>query len=264
MIYSKQDIKAAIKSLGVCSDDSLLIHSSMKSIGHVANGADDVIDAFIEYLSDGLLIFPSHTWSQTNEENPVYDHGNQSSCVGVLTNIFLKRTGVMRSLHPTHSVAAIGLGAKEYIDADKVGNTPCSREGCWGRLYDLDAKIMFLGCSLKRNTIIHGVEEWCNISNRLSETPVPFKVRLSGGEVIDRPCYTHSNPVGDISENYDIIEEALLHKKIAVEGKIGDARTVICHVRKMVDLVSGFLARDSDLFLKSSKVPAEWYKDLQP
>ena len=126
----------------------------------------------------------------------------------------------------------------------------------------MNAKIMFLGCSLKRNTIIHGVEEWCDIPNRLSKKTTPFQVQVSKNKIIDRPCYTHFSPVPDISENYDIIEEALLKTGAAVEGRFGDAKVILCEVRPMVDLVCSFLRKDSNVFLSNKAIPQNWYSNL--
>lgn len=259
MVYTRQNIIEQLTALGINGTDTILVHSSMKSIGHVENGADEVLDAFIEYLKEGLLIFPTHTWAQINENNLVYDPKTEPSCVGVLTNLFLQRSGVVRSNHPTHSVAAIGDNAERYIENDTYGDTPCSRIGCWGKLYDMNAKILFVGCSLKRNTIIHGVEEWSNISNRLSKEKVPFKVKQPTGMLVERPTYVHFNPVGDISENYDKIEEALLNKGIAKIGQIGEAKTFVCDTKSMVDFVSNMLQKNPDLFLDNLNIPTEWY-----
>jgi len=231
----------------------------MKAIGEVENGAEEVIDAFLEYINDGLLIFPTHSWDRINKDSDIYDPITEPSCVGILSNLFLKRPGVIRSFHPTHSVAALGEMAANYVQGEERWDTPCSRKGCWGKLYDLKAKILFVGCSLQKNTIIHGVEEWSNIPERLSENPISLKIKIPGGKLIDRTLHTHYNPLGDISENYDKIEEALLKTRIATIGRIGDAKTYVCDVKKMVDLVTSFLKKNPDLFLDKDPIPAEWY-----
>src|SRR5690625_1191242 len=107
-MYSKDDLKQHIKKLGISPTDTLLIHSSMKAVGDVEGGADTVLDAFSELLTRGLLILPTHTWAQMNVEYNIFDVQNEPSCVGILTEIFRKRPGVLRSWHPTHSVAALG------------------------------------------------------------------------------------------------------------------------------------------------------------
>ncbi len=90
-MYTKVMLLKQIKELGIKPEDTVMIHSSMKAIGEVEGGAETVLDAFIEYLSNGLLIFPTHTWEQINKNNCIYDSKTELSCVGLLTNLFLKR-----------------------------------------------------------------------------------------------------------------------------------------------------------------------------
>jgi aminoglycoside 3-N-acetyltransferase len=259
-MYTKKHIINEIIEMGIKPDDTLLIHSSMKAIGEVENGADTVLDAFIEYMKEGLLIFPTHTWAQINDENNIYNPETEPSCVGILTNLFRKRPNVFRSWHPTHSVAAIGKDAEQYATGEENYDTPCPRGGCWGKLYDRKAKILFLGCSLKRNTFLHGVEEWNNIPNRLTETHQELKILTPVGRLLDRPMRRHYNPSGDISQNYDKMLEPFLYKGIANKGYIGDAESVLCDVVGMADLTSELLKINPDLFADSSAVPKEWYE----
>lgn len=261
-MYSKEDLIKAIKNIGIKPTDTLLIHSSMKAIGSVENGGDTVIDAFMEYMKDGLLIFPTHTWDQINDNYNIFYPATEPSCVGILSNLFLKRSNVIRSLHPTHSVAAYGVDAYEYVKGEENCETPCAREGCWGKLYDRGAKILFLGCSLKSNTYLHGVEEWCNIPNRLTETYKQLKISTPDGKIIDRPSYRHNFPAdkGNISHNYDKMLEPFLHMGIANKGFIGDAESVLCDAVGMADFTTSLLKRKQDLFDDNMPVATEWYK----
>ena len=257
-MYTKQNIIEAIKELGIEPTDTLLIHSSMKAIGEVEGGADTVLDAFMEYLRDGLLILPTHTWEQMNENYRVFHVATEPSCVGLLTNLFRIRKGVIRSWHPTHSVAAYGRDALDYISGEEFSETPCPRTGCWGKLYDRQAKILFLGCSPKKNTYLHGVEEWNGIENRLTDSYRPYQIMTPEGVLIDRPLRGHYNPIGDISFNYDKMMPPFLHHGIAKEGLIGDAKCYLCDAVGMAELTSSYLQRDPDLFLTGDPIPEEW------
>lgn len=259
MAYTRNELIGQLENLGVCKNDTLLVHSSMKAIGAVEGGAETVLDALIEVVRNGLLIFPTHTWATVNADSPVYDPATEPSCVGILSNLYMKRSGVVRSWHPTHSVAALGAGAAEFVSGEENWDTPCHRNGCWGKLYDRGAKIMFIGCSLNKNTIIHGVEEWNQISDRLTEHYQPFKIKTPDGAFLDRPLRTHDQRKGDISENYGKIEAALVKTGIARLGMLGEARTHLCEVRPMVELVSSFLQRNPDLFADQTPIPSEWY-----
>ena len=83
---------------------------------------NDLIDAFIEYMENGLLAFPTHTWSEENNENNLFNSRTEPSCVAILTNLVMQREEAYRSHHPTHSVAAISKGAQEIVKG-KIGDT---------------------------------------------------------------------------------------------------------------------------------------------
>ncbi|MFW6287972.1 MAG: AAC(3) family N-acetyltransferase [bacterium] len=259
-MYIKTDLQKDIEKLGINPEGTLLIHSSMKAVGEVEGRADTVLDAFMEYMQDGLLIFPTHSWDEDNLVDNVYNPLTEPSCVGILTNLFRKREGVLRSLHPTHSVAVIGKDAEEYIKGEEKSKTPCPREGCWGRLYDRKAQILFLGCSLKKNTYIHGVEEWNNVPDRVADKPREIKVINPYGEDYTIDFYGHHSSHGDVSKNYDKLENPFLYKGIAKTGKIGDTRSYLCDAIGMADLTTEFLKKNIDLFADDEPVPEEWYK----
>lgn len=246
----KKKLMEELKKLGIQKDDTLLVHSSMKALGEVCGGADTVLDALMETVKDGLLVLPTHTWASIRGEHLLFDPETEPSCVGILTELFRKREGVYRSLHPTHSMAAWGREAKEYVDADlNWSDTPCAREGCWGELYRRKAKILLLGCGLNRNTYMHAVEEWNGISGRLCEEREPMQVRMPDGSVRERKMCRHFKPNGiSISEYYVKMKPLFLERGIAREGKIKQAECLLCDAVQEADFVTECLKRQPDLF----------------
>ena len=73
MIYTRKDLQNQLKGMSLRPTDSILIHSSMKAMGNIEGGADTVLDALMEYFSQGLLLLPTHTWAQMGEEYRVFD-----------------------------------------------------------------------------------------------------------------------------------------------------------------------------------------------
>ncbi len=103
-MYTKAELKQQLQNAGLTGKETILIHSSMKAIGEVESGADTVLDAWMEYFADGLLLLPTHTWANVNAEHPVYDYRSTPSCVGLLTNLF--RLESRRSkVSPSHPFA---------------------------------------------------------------------------------------------------------------------------------------------------------------
>ena len=60
MIYSIEHLKRDLSIAGIVPGDTLLVHSSMKSIGTVENRADGVLAALMETVtSDNIYEFES-------------------------------------------------------------------------------------------------------------------------------------------------------------------------------------------------------------
>ena len=265
--YNKQQLKGQLESMGLKGDETILIHSSMKAIGAVDGGADTVLDAWMEYFKDGLLLLPTHTWKTVNADNPVYNPYTTPSCVGLLTNMFMKRDGVIRSLHPTHSMSGYGKNAAEYLAGEEYNNTP---GGCYDRLKEVGGKVLLVGVGHERNTYIHSVEEVLNVPNRLSDMPMELVIELqeesnnSGKlppynrddgwkkhtdnklcrKVYVRKHYNAQQP--HISEDFAKLNQIFLDSGVVRKVKFGDADSLLCDAKGMFNIVRQVIAPDPE------------------
>ncbi len=168
-MYTARQLQSQLKKMNIPQDGTLLVHSSFRSMGEIKGGAQTVVDALCSYMADGLLLMPTHSWDTVNSSNPVFSPTSTPCCTGVLGRLLLQKDGAVRTIHPTHSLAVYGRDAREFAAGEHLMTTPCGRKGCYGRLLDRKAKVLFIGCGLDKNTFLHGVEEWCGIENRLGE-----------------------------------------------------------------------------------------------
>ncbi|MBQ4050554.1 MAG: AAC(3) family N-acetyltransferase [Oscillospiraceae bacterium] len=257
-MYTKNDLLCSLRAMGICASDTLLVHSSYKSLGQVEGGPDTVLDALSELVEDGMLIFPTHTWDKIGPDTP-FDPESSASCCGILSEMFRKRAGVVRSLHYSHSVAVKGKRAAEFAAGEETALTPAPRNGCWGRLYDEDAWLLFLGCGIRYNTFLHSIEEWEDIPDRLGK---PFKVDtiMPDGRVLTRHVQGHWSSFGDVSATFGKLELPLLQKKLVKFGYVGDAPSFLMRARDVADLTVEFLRKDPNLFGKWDQIPNEWFR----
>lgn len=257
-MYTKEELCNQLKQMGLKEDDTVLIHSSMKAIGQVEGGADTVLDVWQEYFDKGLLLLPTHTWANVNADNPVYDPVNTDSCVGLLTNMFRRRKGVVRSLHPTHSMAAYGLKAAEYVEGEEYHNTPCTPGGCYDRLRQRRGKILLVGVGHERNTFIHSVEEVLNIPNRLADKPVELQICMPDGsrrKVYMRKHYNAQQP--HISEDFVKLNRAFLDCDVAKKVSFGDADGLLCDAQGIFEVTRHVLAPDPECLVTAPCIPCE-------
>lgn len=257
-MHTKESLINDLRSLRIDGQGTLLVHSSMKSIGEVEGRADTVLDALSEYMGEGLLVLPTHTWSYINANNPKFYVADSPSCVGILPEIFRKRTGVVRSLHPTHSVAALGKDAKEFTSGNERFDTPCARVSSWGKLLDRKATIMLLGVDLRRNTFMHGVEEWADIPGRLSDGHEQLATVLQDGTETPVPSRRHCGLRW--SEHFWKVDEIFQEKGVMYKGKFGDAEVRICDTQGIAELLFQMLKVNPDLFSDNSPLDRSLYK----
>lgn len=258
--YSKEKLTEQLQDMGLKTTDTVMVHSSMKAMGNVEGGADTVVDALMEYLKEGLLLTPTHTWKQMSESYNVFDPQTEPACVGIIPNLFRERPGVVRSLHPTHSVAAYGPSAEAYIKGEENATTPCPPGGVWDRLRMVNGKILLVGVTHARNTFIHSVEEVFEVPQRLTEKPTVFYIKMPDGSQKEVQMHRHYNPYTDhISESFDKMLQGYYDTGAAKKVQFGAAECILCDAAEIFSVTEKILKRCPDCFIKCEKIPQEWY-----
>ena len=258
--YSKDDLIKDLEELKIDKYGTLMVHSSYKSIGDVEGGGETVIDALMEYMKDGLLVFPTHTWADVVGDRSRFYVQTSSSCIGILPDLFRRREGVIRDLHPTHSLAAIGEGAEEFLKDSHLFDTPCSRQSPYGKLLDKRAQIMLLGVDHSSNTFIHGIEEWVDIPGRLTDGHEQLYSVLPGGEKILVPSRRHCGI--NWSLHFPKVDAILEENHAVHRGNFGDAETMVCDTEILTRIIFGLLAINPKLFSDDKPLDRELYKTL--
>lgn len=254
-MHTKASLIQDLTQMGIDSKGTLLVHSSYKSIGEVEGEADTVLDALSEYMKEGLLVLPTHTWARINAKQPKYSIQDTPTNVGILTELFRHRPGVVRSGHPTHSVAALGEDAAEFVAGDERHNTPCARESVYGKLLDRGAQILMIGVDLRKNTYIHGIEEWNDIPGRLSADPEQLYTVLPDGTEIFVPSYRHHGP--DWSMHFWKVDHVLEERGAMKKFTFGDAESRVCDAARTMEVISELLQDDPDLFSDNEPMKQE-------
>src|SRR5262245_61873501 len=102
-----------LRAMGVGGQPFLFVHSSLSSLGYCVGGIRGVLAALQEASSpNGTLVLPTHSWEQMEAGCRLFDVRHTACCVGAIPESFRGCPGVVRSLHPTHSVAALGPRAE--------------------------------------------------------------------------------------------------------------------------------------------------------
>ena len=261
-MLTKEIIKEELHQMGIRPNDTVLVHTSLRAIGAVEGGADGLIDAFCEYLSEGLFLVPTHTWATVNQPPHVYDVKSEVPCIGTLPKVAAARKDGFRSLHPTHSLWGCGKDAEDFLKGEENIQTPATPGGAWDRLADAGAKILLIGVGLDKNTFIHSVEEVAGIPDRLKAETYDVTVIDQAGNVLVHPYHRHfCSRSRDVSVQYTNFEKPLLYHGAMKFGVLGNAQVRIVDAAKCKQvLLDLFSKADRDLCIEKMEIPEDFYK----
>lgn len=243
----KNEFTNVLKNAGVIEGQTILVHSSFKAMA-CPGTPDDIVDALLDAVGEsGTLAVPTHTWGIVNARQPVFDVLHSPSHVGVLTETVRRRPKAVRSLHPTHSVAAIGGRAVEITAGHEYNETPCSQTSPYGRVVEWDGLIVMLGVSLLYNTTYHGVEEWAGV-------PWVFQAGIKedlytidkDGHRIHVPSFRHA----EYDRAFIKTEQDLERERIMQRISWADKSILVVKAKPMAEYVGQRLADDSNYLLK--------------
>ncbi len=209
-----KSLTSAFRDLGVQTGDTLLVHSSYKSLGGVDGGPQTVIDALLAALgADGTLIMPSFNFDFNKGKQ--WDVRSTPSQMGILTEFVRKDPRAKRVFHPIYSFAIIGkhaemLGSLRY-------KSSYERNSVFGKLRDLNGKIMVIGLSYTNSmTFFHHIEQMEGVDYRFLKqftgevTDWNGTTKVDTFEMfvrdIDKGIITEVNPMGELMEKAGVIK----------------------------------------------------------
>ena len=261
-MYTKEQLKTQLAQMGIKPTDAVLIHTSMKAIGQVEGGPDGVIDAFCEYLTEGLLLVPTHTWEEVTQDNPYYDVNASVPNIGIIPKTAAFRKDGFRSLHPTHSMWAWGRGAEEFVRGEENALSPTPKDFCWDRVADVHAKILLIGVGNDKNTFIHSIEERLNLPDRISDKPYDITIKDNQGREVTHPFYQqYCSKTEDISWFFGMFEKPMVEMGVQTFGQFGDAKTSIVDAMGCRELLTKIYTRSKeDIFAQHIVLPEALYR----
>lgn len=248
--------------MGILPTDTVLIHTSMRAIGQVEGGPEGVLDAFCEYLTEGLLLVPTHTWDDVTPDNPYYDVRTAVPNIGLIPRTAAFRKDGFRSLHPTHSMWACGADAEEFVKGEENALSPTPAGYCWDKVADRNGKILLIGVENDKNTFIHSIEERLQLPDRISSKVYDITIVDRQGREYTHPFYQqYCSKTEDISLFFGIFEKPMVEMGVQNFGKFGDAVVRIVDAMGCRELLTTIYQRaKEDIFAQHIELPESLYK----
>jgi len=220
-LITRERLVEDLRRLGLRPGMDVMVHSSLSRIGWVKGGAETVVDALLEVLGpESTLLMPSFNHRAAEVYNPM----TTPTINGAIPDAFWRRPGVVRSLHPTHAVAALGPKAEEWLRGHvEVGIW--AADSPIGRLIHSGGWILGLGVDHTTSTAYHVGEVSLNVPC-LDQFSAVGKIVDRDGRVRTVPSLAWRNAPCPVSPSR--ITEELDRRGVQRRGKVGQADCVFC------------------------------------
>ena len=239
-------LRRDLAAIGVTPGMTLLVHSSLSSIGWVVGGAPTVVRALLSVLGKrGTLVMPAATphcadpatWSdprlpeawlaEVREHLPVFDVRTTPTSLGAVCETFRNWPDTLRSDHPVESVCARGVAAPAIVGEHPLAFSE-GPGGPFGKLHGLNCRILLLGVGFDRCTALHFAESLVD-RRRVKTLRFPS---MDGG----RRVWTEvPNVADDNGAHFPAVGRRYVAEQGVRRGRIGDAESMLFPMRGLVD-----------------------------
>lgn len=243
-VVTRSEIVKGLRELGIEKGDQVLVHSSLSSFGYVEGGAASVIEALLEAVgTGGTVLAPTLTGKPSDGPDcpPCFDVRSSPAWTGRIPETMRNWPGAVRSLHPTHSVVALGPQARSLTAGHEECWTPCGEGSPWVKLARLGGKLVFLGVTLDCNTTFHAAEELAEVPYHLQPRPTRCRITDWHGHTFEREYLLHQ---WGTPRRFAAMEHILEQEGWLRRGQIGAARVLVVEDGPMLDYTVRLLRRD--------------------
>ena len=172
------------------------------------------------------LRIPAEWLDDVREHLPVFDVRTTPTSMGSVPEVFRNWPGTIRSSHPLESVCARGPMAEKITSVHPFEYSE-GHDGPFGRLHDLDSRILLLGVGFNRCTALHYAE---SLVPKRRETKVRFPA-IEGGR---RIWMEVPNVADDLDTHFPVIGREYLGSGRPNRGRVGEAEAILVEMRDLV------------------------------
>ena len=237
--YDAVRLKSGLTKMGIVESDTLMVHVNFNPQNGFQGTPLDLVNALAELVGEkGNLLMVSIPFRGAAYDylalNKPFNVKKTISMMGLVTEMFRRREGTLRSLHPTHPVLAFGKDAQWLVAEHDRCLYPCGPGSPFDKFRQLKGKILFFDVSFGAITFFHYVED-------LLKDRLPFPVyddRLfsvtavdSKGEIRMIQSYAFNK---EIPRGAQKLEAEMLLRGKLLKGRIGNSQLMLVTAEDVV------------------------------
>ena len=256
--WTRSALGEHLSDIGVQSDDVVLVHAGLRSVGAIIGGLDTLIAALRDVLGPGGTVMAYCDWQMgegatddplLRDQIPPFDAWASRAIRdnGAFPELLRTTPGALRSGNPGASCAALGEQAA-WLVADHALDYGYGPQSPFGKLVAAGGKVLMLGAPLDTMTLLHHAEHLADIANkRVLRYAAPI---LLDGQKLWRDFeeFDTGLPVVDgLDEDYfeSVVEDFLVTGQ-GRRGLVGHAPCVLVDAPAIVAFAVDWLERRFD------------------
>lgn len=263
-MHTRHDLAHDLTRLGLRSGDLVMVHSSMRSVGPILGGPNEMIEALLESVGSSGTVMMYVDWedgaqryTRTDRETslspaemdawPAFDpeKARADRSYGILPEFLRTWPGARRSSNPGASVTAVGARA-EWICADHPLNYGYGPGSPFAKLVEAEGRVLLLGSPLENVTLLHFSEDAARLPDKRVIRYREKLLRNGREEWVEMEEFDTADPVVDAApeDHFDRLMRAYLEQTEVPTGLVGDARTYLLAAEPLHSFAVDWLERN--------------------
>jgi aminoglycoside 3-N-acetyltransferase len=239
--YMPTQLEHQLRAMGIAAGDTVLMHSAFRVFNGFAGLPDQVIAGVLHVLGEsGTLVMVSLPYTGSTaaylQAGVPFDARHTRSAMGVITEIFRQKPGVVRSLNPAHPVLASGPAAPWLVADHEHTLYSCGKGSPFEKLLQVQAKALLFDVPLRNLTFLHHVKDRFQDTlpvNLYEEKPVESVVIDASGNAKVVKTYVFSRE----SRRYRShpLQHALRKQHLINRQRIGNTTLIVLNLQRVVE-----------------------------
>jgi len=240
--YTPSQLEGELGKMGLVEGDTILVHSSFTAFNGFTGEARQIIDCILNVVgASGNVIMMSMTYKGSSYDylkmGEPFNVKKTISRMGMISESFRRREGVLRSANPLHPILALGSRAEWLIaDHDKIMHS-CGKGSPFEKLLQLNTKVLFFDVSFLSLSFLHYLEdlyaECAPVKVYRDELLDSIIIDTSGEERRVKTFVFSKEAIQ--SRNFPVVENELKAKNLITTKKIGNTRLMLTDLQSIVD-----------------------------
>lgn len=242
--FGDAELLQALRELGIGAGDSVMLHSGFGGAHGYRGTIEQLTDVFLAAVGPaGHLLMVSLPYRSSSlqylQQGRRFDVRRTPSMMGLVSEYFRRRPGVLRSLHPTHPVLVLGPEAQRIVAGHEDRLHPCGPGTPFERLAERDGVVAFFDVPFATFTFFHHLEHLVHEHLPFPlYTDEPFVVPVLDQDGRTRTVTTYVfAPEAIRRRRFERLEQALRQRGLIRGRRVGNTMVEAVRVRAVIACV---------------------------